>query len=111
MDVREVEQLMSVAIGTARLLGFTIAPNCQGHLASSLQLADLNALPLAQGESGVAYPTDHVTRMSLAQARVAQFTAAMATHALHNGLPADMALHEDNFFGAKGWICPLWPVC
>ena len=102
---------MTVAVGTAKLLGFTIAPPCQGHLRNSLQQANLAAMPIAKGEPPIPFPSDLATRLLLARARVAQFTAAMAVDALRNGPPADMMLHENNFFGVMQWICPLWPVC
>jgi hypothetical protein len=57
------------------------------------------------------YPVDTATRTLLAQTRVAQFTSAMVEDALQSGPPADMMLHEFNFFAVKGWVCPLWPVC
>jgi|GEM_PF-4060026 len=102
---------MEVAVDTAKVLGFMIAPPGQGHLRTSLQQATLDALPIAKGEPPSPFPNDMKTRLLLAKARVAQFTAAMAADALHNGPPPDMMLHENNFFGVRNWICPLWPVC
>jgi len=107
----DVEQLLEIADKTAEVLGFTIGAPCRGHLRGAVQQTTLDALPVAKGEPPRPYPPDTDTRLLLAKARVAQFTAAMVADALHTGPPPDMMLHENNFFAVRDWICPLWPVC
>ena len=106
----DVEHLMSVAIATARVLGFGIAENCQDHLRAALKNADLTALPISAAPPP-SVPIDPAVRLYLAATRVAMYVAAMAGDALTTGVPADGLLHENNFFAVKQWICPLWPVC
>lgn len=114
MKDEHVDQLINVAVDTAGVLGFTIAPPCQAHIRTSLQQATLSALPITKTElpqPPAIYPADVITRVLLAKARVAQFVCAMAADALQDGPPPDMMLHEHNFFSVKDWICPLWPIC
>lgn len=110
MNPADVERLMSVAIATARVLGFGIADNCQTHLRAAFQNATPTAAPIAQGAPPPPI-LDQAAMLRLAEAGVAMYVAAMASDAISIGVPADGLLHENNFFGVKKWICPLWPVC
>jgi hypothetical protein len=109
MNSDEVERLMSIAIASARVLDFGIAPGCQAHLRNALQSATFMVGP-AKGEPPLP-PLDPVRTQRVADARVTFYVAAMATNAIRAGLPPDGLLHEDNFFGVKAWICPCWPIC
>ena len=107
MKTADVDHLMSVAIATARVLGFGIADNCQTHLRNALENADLAGArpsPSSPALKGAA-------KLDLAAANVSRYVSAMAADAISTGVPADRLLHENNFFAVKQWICPLWPVC
>jgi hypothetical protein len=111
MTKNEVDTLLSVGIATARVLGFGIAEGCQQHLQEHLAQAAWDVPPIAAAEPPLVRAFTRDELMLLAQARVAEFTAAMAADAIKNGIPADRLLHENNFFDVKAWICPMWPVC
>lgn len=116
MDPIEVDLLMSVAISTARVLGFGIAAGCQQHLQSALQAATLPAsAPPRKGEPTTSGTTlvalDAAAMLRLAEAGVAQYVAAMAVDAIRNGPPPDNLLHENNFFSILSWFCPCFPIC
>lgn len=110
MQTAEVDRLMSVAIATARVLGFGIAQGCRQHLESSLQTASLTAMPSLKGEPVTLQPPPESV-LYFAEARVAYYTAAMAMDALKDGIPPDGLLHENNFFSVHSWLCPCWPIC
>jgi hypothetical protein len=110
MNPADVERLMSVAIATARVLGFGIAENCQTHLRTALQNARLTTAPVAKG-APVPPVLDVAGMLHLAEARVAIYVAAMASDAISNGVQPDGLLHEVNFKSVRKWICPLWPIC
>lgn len=100
MVADELEHQMSVAIATARVLGFSIAQQCQDHLRAHLSNA-------GAGPAGV------TGALPLARARVARYVTAMVEDAVSapGGPPPDFMLHETNFFAVKALWCPLWPVC
>jgi hypothetical protein len=109
MTTEETDRLMSVAIATARVLGFGIAPNCQQLLEAALLAATPTAVA-AKGEPPIPTLTLEST-LRLADVRVAQYIAAMAGDAIRTGPPPDGLLHENNFLDIQSWLCPCWPIC
>ena len=109
MQSDDAEHLMSIAIATARVLGFGIAPGCQQHIRTALEQHPL--VMASTKDEPPAMSTDLVVTRVLAAAHVARYVTAMVADALSTGLPPDGFLHENNFFGAKAWFCPCWPVC
>lgn len=109
MQSDDAEHFMSIAIATARVLGFGIAPGCQQHIRTALEQQVLT-IGSAKDEPPTAATDPNVTR-ALAAAHVARYVTAMVADALSTGMPSDGLLHENNFFGAKAWFCPCWPIC
>jgi len=109
MQTDDVELLMSIAIATARVLGFGIATGCQEHMRSALEQHALVATT-TNDEPPITVSDPQLAKV-LAAAHVARYVTAMVADALSSGFPPDGLLHEHNFFGAKAWFCPCWPIC
>jgi hypothetical protein len=101
------EHLLTVADISARFLSYRFEPTCWGMIEQALSTFDPQQ-PLPPNDPALLQATTPELRTRLAEARVAQWVAAMVQEAIALGLTE---LHEPTFNAVSARLCPFFPFC